>query len=270
MRHKRRGKAQLFPGIVLLSLVIVPMVVCTIWGDLSCDVDLDAVLDSEGRQSLLGVDDLGRDVVSCVVKGTWISLGIGMTAVFLSAIIGGFLGLAAGLAGGIADTFIMRLVDVMLAFPGILLALTLVAVFPHGALSIICALVASGWAAYARMVRGEVVKYKKKEFVLAARTYNASFWRILFHHLLPLVLPLVVVQASLGIADAIIAESSLNFLGLGLRPEIPTLGQMLDAGRGHLFDRPLLVVLPGVTVYVLIVSFSFIGEGLQEYFSLKG
>ena len=255
MRHKRRGKAQLFPGIVLLSLVIVPMVVCTIWGDLSCDVDLDAVLDSEGRQSLLGVDDLGRDVVSCVVKGTWISLGIGMTA---------------GLAGGIADTFIMRLVDVMLAFPGILLALTLVAVFPHGALSIICALVASGWAAYARMVRGEVVKYKKKEFVLAARTYNASFWRILFHHLLPLVLPLVVVQASLGIADAIIAESSLNFLGLGLRPEIPTLGQMLDAGRGHLFDRPLLVVLPGVTVYVLIVSFSFIGEGLQEYFSLKG
>ncbi len=267
MPVKHRGKSFLFPGISLLSLVIVPLAILSIFGEVSVEANLDALLQADVEQTILGVDDLGRDVVSCLVIGTWISLGIGLTAVVLSAGIGGLLGLVAGLAGGILDAVVMRFVDVMLAFPGILLALTLVAIFPHGALSIICALVVSGWAGYARLVRGEVVKYKKQEFILAARTYNASFGRILFRHLLPLVLPLIVVQASLGIADAIIAESSLNFLGFGLRPEVPTLGQMLDAGRSHLFDRPALVVMPGAVLYVLIVSFSFIGEGLQEYFS---
>ena len=267
MRRKRRGRRQLWLGIAMLGLVIVPMVVISVWGNLSTEVNLDAFMESGGSPALLGVDDLGRDVLACVVKGTWISLGLGLTAVLLSGAIGGFLGLAAGLAGGVFDTVVMRMVDVMLAFPGILLALTLMAVFPHGALSVVIALVASGWAAYARLVRGEVVKYKRSDFVLAARTYNASFGRIIFHHLVPLVLPLLAIQASLGIADAIIAESSLNFLGLGLRPEIPTLGQMLDAGRAHLFDRPSLVVVPGAVIYVLIVSFNFIAEGLEEYFS---
>lgn len=267
MYNRRRWRMQLYPGLALLALVIVPLAVYSIWGTIDTEVNLDALSELDGDGKILGVDDLGRDVASCIVTGTWISLGIGLGAVFLSAAIGGCLGLVAGLSGGVIDMGVMRLVDVMLAFPGILLALTLLAVFPRGALSVVCALVISGWPVYARLIRGAVSKYKTMDFVSAARTYNASYWRILFHHLLPQVLPLLVIQASLGIADAIIAESSLNFLGLGLRPEIPTLGQMLDAGRGHLFDRPVLVLIPGLVLYLLIVSFNFIGEGLHEYFS---
>jgi len=269
MLANRRGRSLLLPGIILLAMVIVPLTVWSLVGDMSVEVNLDALGRPDAGQSPWGVDDLGRDVLACLVTGTWISLGIGLTAVILSAGVGGFLGLVAGLAGGVLDTVVMRLVDVMLAFPGVLLALTLVAIFPHGALSIVTALVISGWAGYARLVRGEVLKLKTKEFILAARTYNASFLHIVFRHLLPLTLPLIAVQASLGIADAIIAESSLNFLGLGLRPEIPTLGQMLDAGRSHLFDRPSLVVLPGAVLFLLIVSFNLAGEGFQEYVSRK-
>lgn len=250
-------------------MVILPMLLFYLLGNIDCEVNLDALLNSEVHSSLLGVDDLGRDVASCVVTGTWISLEIGLAAVSLSFVVGGFLGLMAGLSGGVVDLVIMRLVDVMLAFPGILLALMLVAVFPHGIVSIIGALVMSGWPVYARLARGEVLKYKNMDFIMAAKTYNASYWRILFGHLLPLAMPVLTVQASLGIANAIIAESSLNFLGLGLRPEIPTLGQMLDAGRAHLFDRPALVLVPGIVLYLLIMSFNFIGEGLQEHFSRK-
>jgi len=175
--------------------------------------------------------------------------------------------MVSGLAGGVTDTIIMRIVDIILAFPGILLAIALVSFFQQGMITLILALTFSGWVGYARIIRGDVLKYKQMEFILAARSYNASFARIIFFHLLPITLPLVVVQASLGISGVILAESSLNFLGIGIDPLIPTLGQLIDAGREHLFDKPHLIVIPGVVLFIIIIAFNFIGEGLRKKFT---
>lgn len=230
------------------------------------EIDLDASL-TPSSYHLLGTDDLGRDFLSCLVYGAGLSLAIGVTVVLISVSAGTLLGMISGLAGGAVDIIIMRIVDIILAFPGILLAIALVSFFQQGIVTLILVLSLSGWVSYARIVRGEVLKYKQKEFILAARSYNASFSRIIFSHLLPIVRPLVVVQASLDISGVILAESGLNFLGIGLDPEIPTLGQLIDAGRVHIFDSPQRIFIPGLVLFCIIIAFNFIGEGLRKKYT---
>jgi peptide/nickel transport system permease protein len=255
---------QLRTGIFLLGALIVVLVGSVFFRPAAVDIDMEHRLEFPSPAYPLGTDELGRDLLSCILRGAGISLLIGTAAVILSALLGGFLGMISGFSGGIVDTIIMRLVDIFLAFPGILLAIAVAAFFSRGIHNLILVLTISGWAGYARLARGEVLKYKQEEFILAAKSYNASPGRIMFHHLLPLVLPLLVVQASLGTAGVIIAESSLNFLGLGLDPEIPTLGQLIDAGRDHMFYNPLLIAAPGVVLFIIIIAFNFIGEGLRK------
>ena len=170
----------------------------------------------------------------------------------------------AGLAGGWLEGAVMRCVDVVLAFPGILLAVALAAFLDPGLMGLVGLLIFCGWAGYARLVRGEVLKHRRAEFILAARSYNAPRSRILFHHLPPLILPLVWVQASLGLGEVILAESGLNFLGLGLDPVIPTLGQILAAGLGHLMDRPLMMVVPGCVLVWLVLASVLLADGLSD------
>jgi peptide/nickel transport system permease protein len=181
-------------------------------------------------------------------------------------VLGGCAGLLAGFGGGIIDSIIMRIVDVILAFPGIIMGIFLASFIKVNILSIIGILTFSGWAGCARLIRGEIMKYKKMDFVMAARSYNASFFRIVFLHFLPILFPIMTVQAILGIGEVILAESALNFLGIGLGPEIPTLGLLIDSGLVHLFDQPSLVVVPGVVLFWLVLSFNLIGEGLRMYF----
>ena len=258
---------QLGTGIFLLVLIMVLMTGFGFIRPVVIDIDMDHRLEPPSSTYLLGADGLGRDLLSCILYGAGISMLIGTAAVVLCALFGGLMGMISGLAGGVVDSIIMRLVDILLAFPGILLAIALAAFFSQGILNLILVLTISGWAGYARLTRGEVLKYKQQKFILAARSYNASFPRIMFHHLLPLILPLLVVQASLGISGVIIAESSLNFLGIGLDPEIPTLGQLIDAGRDHMFDNPTLIAAPGLVLFVIIIAFNFIGEGLRKKIS---
>jgi peptide/nickel transport system permease protein len=263
-----RGKDfQLGIGIFLLGLIIVLLIGFALFRPLTIDIDMDHRIEPPSAAYLLGTDELGRDLLSSILYGAGISMLMGTAAVILSTLTGGFLGMVSGLSGGVVDSMIMRLVDIFLAFPGILLAIALAAFFSQGVLNLILVLTISGWAGYARLTRGEVLKYKQHEFILAARGYNASFPRIMFHHLLPLILPLLLVQASMGISAVIIAESSLNFLGIGLDPEIPTLGQLIDAGRDHMFDNPTLIVAPGLVLFVIIIAFNFIGEGLRKKIS---
>ena len=160
----------------------------------------------------------------------------------------------------------MRSADLILAFPGILFSLSLMAFWGPGILHLILALGFSGWATYARLVRSEVLKIKDKEFILAARGFNASALRIASSHMAPLLFPLLLTQAVLGIAGVILLESSLNFLGLGLDPRLPTLGQMIDAGRGHIFVRPSLILLPGGCLVMLIAAFLLLADGLRTGF----
>ncbi len=267
MKSKQAKNYQLLSGMILLGLLLSFMLLVSL-GGLNVDIDIEKRLQAAGPGHPLGTDDLGRDLVSCIVYGTWISLLIGCTVVLLSMLIGTGLGLVAGLAGGWLDTVVMRIVDVILAFPGILLAIALVSFFRQNAANLVFALVFSGWVGYARIVRAEVLKLKQLDFITAARSYNASFPRIIWQHLLPLTAPLIVVQASLGMAGVILAESSLNFLGIGLDPRLPTLGQLIDSGRGHIFAKPELIYLPGLVLFVLIIAFNFLGEGLRKRVSL--
>ena len=212
MRLIKNRNQQLYAGIFLLGGVVVLMLVFMMTFDFSIELDMDKRLEPPSASHLAGTDELGRDLLCSVVYGTWISLLIGCSVVCISAIVGTTLGLISGFSGGFIDILIMRIVDIILSFPGILLAVALVSFLKPSLPVLIVILVIPGWVSYARIVRGEILKNKNQEFILAAKSYNASFFKIVFSHLLPLVIPYVIVQASLAIGGVILAESSLNFL----------------------------------------------------------
>ena len=212
----------------------------------------------------LGLDELGRDILSRLIAGAQISLLVGVSVVGISSLVGMLLGSIAGYAGGRIDDAISRVMDVLMAFPGILLAIALVAVLGPSLGNVILALSVIGWVGYARLVRAQALRTREFEFVQAARALGASASRIVLKHVLPSAFPAVVVQGTLGMAGAIIAEAALSFLGLGVQPPTPSWGTMLDAGRSHLFDAPHLTLFPGLAIAMLVLGFNFLGDGLRD------
>ena len=212
----------------------------------------------------LGLDELGRDILSRLIAGAQISLLVGVSVVGISSLVGMLLGSIAGYAGGRIDDAISRVMDVLMAFPGILLAIALVAVLGPSLGNVILALSVIGWVGYARLVRAQALRTRELEFVQAARALGASASRIVLKHVLPSAFPAVVVQGTLGMAGAIIAEAALSFLGLGVQPPTPSWGTMLDAGRSHLFDAPHLTLFPGLAIAMLVLGFNFLGDGLRD------
>ena len=221
-------------------------------------------LEGPSRSHPLGLDELGRDILSRLVSGARISLLVGLAVVSVSSLVGMLLGSIAGYFGGLVDDLISRVVDVLMAFPGILLAIALVAVLGPSLRNVVLALSVIGWVGYARLVRGQALRARELEFVQAARALGAGAPRIVLRHILPTAIPAVVVQATLGMAGAIIAEASLSFLGLGVQPPTPSWGTMLDAGRSHLFDAPHLTIFPGLAIATLVLGFNFLGDGLRD------
>jgi peptide/nickel transport system permease protein len=224
-------------------------------------------LESPSGAHLFGLDELGRDVGARIVHGARISLAVGVSVVAVSSSLGLLLGLLAGYLGGRVDMAISRVIDVLMAFPGILLAIALVAVRGPSLGNVILALSVVGWVGYARLVRGQVLRLRELEFVQAARALGAGVPRILVRHVLPATLPAVVVQATLGMAGAILSEASLSFLGLGVQPPTPSWGAMLDAGRAHLVDAPHLTLFPGASIAVVVIGFNLLGDGLRDWLS---
>jgi peptide/nickel transport system permease protein len=211
-----------------------------------------------------GLDELGRDILARILAGARISLLVGIAVVGVSSVVGSLVGSIAGYFGGRVDDVISRIIDVLMAFPGILLAIALVAVLGPSLRNVVLALSVIGWVGYARLVRGQALRAREFDFVQAARALGAGSARIVVRHILPTALPAVVVQATLGMAGAIIAEASLSFLGLGVQPPTPSWGTMLDAGRSHIFDAPHLTVFPGLAIAILVLGFNFVGDGLRD------
>jgi peptide/nickel transport system permease protein len=211
-----------------------------------------------------GLDELGRDILARVLAGARISFLVGLTVVSVSASVGTVLGAVAGYVGGVTDDVISRAIDVLLAFPGLLLAIALVAVLGPSLGNVLFALTIIGWVGYARLVRGQVLRAREFEYVQAARAAGAATPRILWRHVIPTAIPAVVVQATLGMAGAIIGEAALSFLGLGVQPPTPSWGTMLNGGRAHLLDAPHLTIVPGLAIAVLVLGFNFLGDGLRD------
>jgi peptide/nickel transport system permease protein len=213
-----------------------------------------------------GTDELGRDILSRIIYGARISMLVGSSVVASSLIIGLVIGSLAGYYGGAIDRFVnVVLMNAFLSFPGILLAIAFVAFRGPGILNLVLALSLGGWVGYARLVRGQVLAAREREFVEAARALGASDLRIVTRHILPNIIQPVIVQAAIGMAGAILAEATMSFLGLGVPPPTASWGTMLNDGRAHLFDAPHLVLFPAAAVMLAVLSFNFIGDALRDY-----
>jgi peptide/nickel transport system permease protein len=214
----------------------------------------------------MGTDELGRDILSRIIYGTRVSMTVSVSVVLGAGIVGLAIGALAGYFGGWFDRFVnIVLINAFLSFPGILLAIAFAAFLGPGLGKVILALVITGWAGYARLARAQILQAKEMEYVLAARSVGASDARILIRHLLPNILQPLLVQATIAMAGAILAESTLSFLGVGVLAPMPSWGAMLNDARGHLFDAPHLVIFPALAVMTAVLAFNLLGDALRDW-----
>lgn len=217
----------------------------------------------------MGLDLNGRDVFSRIIYGTQTSLVVGVTAVTFAITIGTLIGLLAGYLGGWVDNLIMRLMDVMLAFPALLLAITIVTIRGPGLQNALLAIGIVSIPVYARLTRASVLSVKELEFITAERALGASHWRIIFSHVLPNSMTPLIVQGALGIGTAVLDAAALAFLGLGAQPPTPEWGQMLSESRNYVFTAPHMVFFPGFAIMFTVLGFNLLGDGLRDVFDPK-
>jgi peptide/nickel transport system permease protein len=269
MRPRRGARAVAAGGAVLALLAILAAAAPFLAPHDPLATDLDARLDPPARAHLLGQDTLGRDVLSRVLFGARISLAVGTTAVLLSLALGVLIGAVAGWAGGWVDEIVARVIDVLLAFPGLLLAIAFAAVLGPSVRNVILALAVLGWTGYARLARAEVAALRRREFVQAAEALGARPRRILVRHALPVAAPALLVQATFGMAGAIVAEASLSFLGLGAPPPLPSWGAMIDEGRPFMLVAPHLTLFPGLVLAATVLALQLVGDGLRDMLDVR-
>lgn len=260
----RRSRPALLGGIIIFVAIFVALA-----ADWLAPYDPNEVILSQrflppSAGHLFGTDNLGRDILSRLLYGARISLWVGVLTVSLAMLIGVPIGLLAGLKRGIVDTVFMRLVDIFLAFPVIILAIAIIAVRGPSLVNVMLALVAVYWTTYARVTRGVTLILREEEYVIAARSFGASTAWIMWHHLLPNAIAPILVIATLGLGNAILAEAALSFLGLGIQPPAASWGSMLNFGMQFMRDAPWLTWFPGVAIFLTVLGFNLLGDGLRD------
>ncbi|RLL47903.1 ABC transporter permease [Oceanobacillus piezotolerans] len=264
-----RNKTALIGGILIILFIFI-----TIFGSIIAPYDpytQDIINKLQGPSSdhWFGTDNFGRDIFSRVIHGTSITLFIGFSSVILGATVGVLLGIISGYYGGRIDSIIMRLMDVLLAFPGILLALAIVTILGGSTMNVVYAVAISSIPVFARVVRGSTLSVKKLEYIDAMKALGASDIRIIFKHIFPNITSPLIVQATLYIATAILSASGLSFLGLGAQPPDPEWGAMLSDGRSYLYNAPHVALFPGLAIVVVVLAFNMLGDGLRDAFDPK-
>lgn len=232
--------------------------------------NLSRGLEGPSREHWMGLDRLGRDILSRVLYGSRVSFTVGISVVSVSLGLGVLVGTIAGLAERWLDELLMRLVDILQAFPGILLAVALTAVLGPSLRNVVLALCVLGWVGYARIVRGQILAVRELEFIAAARALGAGSWRLAGRHILPNILAPVIVEATFGMAGAITAEAGLSFLGLGVQPPAPSWGTMLAEGRSYLLVAGHLTIFPGLAIALVVLGLNFLGDALRDRLDVQG
>jgi peptide/nickel transport system permease protein len=250
--------------VVLAILVLTALIGPLLVGYDPLAVDLDGSRQPPGRTHLLGTDNIGRDILSRMVHGARISLGVGIAASLFSLCIGTVFGLIAGYFGGRMDLLLSQVFDIFLAFPSLILAIGISAIMPPGLFSAMLAITLVSWAGFARLVRGMTLSLKEQTYVEASRAIGATTGRVLFRHILPNALPLLLVAGSLRVGGFILLEAALSFLGLGVQPPTPTWGSMISLNRMYINSAPWMVIFPGLAISITVVSFNILGDFLRD------
>ena len=264
LRRAARARLAPFGAAVLLLAITVALLAPVVAPYNPLKQNLNNTLARPDWTHVLGTDNVGRDVFSRVIYGTRVSLVAGFGSVVIAVLAGGLLGLLAGYAGGRVDNLVMRMMDAVLSFPPLVLALALGAVLGAGLTGVVIALGVVYTPTFARLMRGQVLSITAREYVDAARALGAPGWRIAWSHVLPNATAPIVVQASLSVAFAILAEASLSFLGLGIQPPAASWGSMINAGRGYLQQAPWIVFGPGAALFVTVVGLNFVGDAIRD------
>ena len=252
-------------GLCMVGLMVLVMVVGFFYMPYDPDVmDTEHELQFFSAAHPLGTDQFGRDILSRIMEGTRVSFLVGALTVVFGLVVGGAVGAIAGYYGGKVDEVIMKLIDTQMAFPGVLLALMLIAVFGNSLQNLIFALGIMSIPRFARITRSGFIKYRDAEFIKAARSRGAGDGRIIFLHILPNIVPELIVTSSLGFAGAVMSEAGLSYLGLGIQPPTPSFGKMLSEAQAEILQAGWYVLVPAAAITLLVMGFNLIGDALQE------
>ncbi|ART75510.1 diguanylate cyclase [Sutcliffiella horikoshii] len=259
-----RNKAAVAGGIIILFYLAVAAFAPWLAPYDPYEINLDNRMQSPSIDHWMGTDDKGRDILSRIIYGSRLSMGVGFASVLFGAVFGIVLGLVAGYYGRWVDSIVMRIIDVMLAFPGILLALAIISALGPSLINVTIAVGVFSVPLFARIVRGSTLEVKKLEYIDAIRSLGARDITIIFIHILPNILSPIIVQGSLRLATAILSAAGLSFLGLGAQPPSPEWGTMLSSGRDFLFSAPYMALFPGLAISILVLGFNIFGDGLRD------
>ena len=264
IRKFKKQKTALVAFAFIILLVIIAIISYSVVPYGINEYDYSAIMQDPSAKHWFGTDEFGRDLFSRILCGTRISLSVGLLSVTIGAVLGTILGLLGGYYGGLLDSIIMRICDVLFAFPGIILAIAIVAILGSGLYNVVIAVAVFSTPTFARLVRSTTLSYKNSVFVQAARNLGASDARILFQHILPAAIPNIIVQYTMSIGNSILTASSLSFLGLGAKPPTPEWGLLLSNGRNYMMSSWHITLFPGIAIFLTVLAFNLLGDGLRD------